>query len=158
MMDTRWQCGDSVRVIRNVRNDGTYPGMATGAHLVRRGSIGHVIDVGTFLLDQIIYTVHFLDAGRVVGCREEELIDLDDEWIESRYETRERLRLVTRLALVGDAELPEGARGEVMRVVRLEAGRVAYQIHFEALPGRIFQLPEALLVSTEEDNHGSRLS
>lgn len=29
-------------------------------------------DVGTFLLDQIIYSVHFLDEGRLVGCRESE--------------------------------------------------------------------------------------
>ena len=81
MMHTRWQCGDAVRVTRNVRNDGTYPGQPTGAPLIRRGSIGHVIDIGTFLQDQIIYSVHFLDAGRIVGCREEELIDTDAEWV-----------------------------------------------------------------------------
>ena len=34
MMHTRWQCGDAVRVTRNVRNDGTYPGQPTGAPLI----------------------------------------------------------------------------------------------------------------------------
>ena len=59
-MITRWDLGDDVRVIRNVRNDGTYPGEPVGALLIRRGSTGTIIDIGTFLQDQIIYTVHFL--------------------------------------------------------------------------------------------------
>ena len=87
----RWHEGDVVRVIRNVRNDGTFSGANTGDLLVRRGRIGHVRDVGTFLQDQIIYSVHFLDEGRVVGCREEELIGIDEPWIESRFEVRQRV-------------------------------------------------------------------
>ena len=71
-MRTRWDLGDSVRVVRNVRNDGTYPGAELGALLIRCGSTGTVIDVGTFLMDQIIYTVHFLEVDRIVGCREED--------------------------------------------------------------------------------------
>ena len=59
-MITRWDLGDDVRVIHNVRNDGTYPGEQVGALLIRRGSTGTIIDIGTFLQDQIIYTVHFL--------------------------------------------------------------------------------------------------
>ena len=54
MMDTRGDFGETVRLIGNVRNDGTYPGLETGAPLVRRGSIGFVVDIGTFLRDQII--------------------------------------------------------------------------------------------------------
>ena len=50
----RYDYGESVRVIRNVRNDGTYPGLDVGAFLVRRGSIGYVVNVGTFLQDQVI--------------------------------------------------------------------------------------------------------
>ncbi len=45
----RFEFGESVRVTRNVRNDGTYPGMDVGTLLIRRGSVGNVIDVGTFL-------------------------------------------------------------------------------------------------------------
>ena len=37
---------DAVRVIRNLRNDGTYPGLATGTLLIRRGATGFVRDVG----------------------------------------------------------------------------------------------------------------
>ena len=54
MNGSRWEQGEAVRLIRNVRNDGTYPGMDPGMPLVRRGSIGYVVDVGTFLQDQVI--------------------------------------------------------------------------------------------------------
>ena len=78
ILEPRFACDDAVRVIRNIRNDGTYPGQPTGALLVRRGSIGYVRHIGVFLQDQIIYTVHFLEAGnRIVGCRETELIRAD---------------------------------------------------------------------------------
>ena len=81
-----WEYGDAVRVTRNVRNDGTFPGIAVGELLVRRGSVGHVVNVGTFLVDQLIYSVRFLDVDRIVGCRVEELIGADETWVPSRYE------------------------------------------------------------------------
>ncbi|MCX7086952.1 MAG: nitrogen fixation protein NifZ [Methylococcales bacterium] len=65
----RFEFGELVRVTRNIRNDGTYPGMEVGEFLIRRGSLGNVTNVGTFLQDQIIFTVHFLSSGRMVGCR-----------------------------------------------------------------------------------------
>ena len=70
-----------MRLTRNVRNDGTFPGTEIGDLLVRRGSLGHVQNVGTFLQDQIIYSVHFLDEDKIVGCREEELIGDDEPWV-----------------------------------------------------------------------------
>ena len=76
----KFEYGSAVRVTRNVRNDGTFPGFPTGALLVRRGSVGFVRDVGTFLQDQIVYTVHFLEDDRIVGCREEELLSWDEPW------------------------------------------------------------------------------
>ncbi|MCG7955160.1 MAG: nitrogen fixation protein NifZ, partial [Candidatus Thiodiazotropha endolucinida] len=68
-MRPKYEYGEAVRVIRNLRNDGTYPGEVTGRLLVRRGSVGYVRDVGTFLQDQLIYTVDFIDQNRRVGCR-----------------------------------------------------------------------------------------
>lgn len=156
----RWDFGDSVRVIRNVRNDGTFSGAATGDLLIRRGSVGAIVDIGTFLQDQIIYSVHFLDADRIVGCREEELIAIDECWIESRFEVRERIRAGRTLRLGNDLQVPSGAIGEVLRVVRQEgatndedseeAATVVYHIHFECLPGRTLAVPEAALMSLTE--------
>ncbi|VTO24745.1 nifZ protein [Klebsiella variicola] len=69
-MRPRFTFSEAVRVVRAIRNDGTYAGLPSGALLVRRGSIGYVRDWGVFLQDQIIYQIHFPDCDRVVGCRE----------------------------------------------------------------------------------------
>lgn len=151
-MITLWDLGDDVRIVRNVRNDGTFPGAPIGALLVRRGSTGTVIDIGTFLQDQIIYTVHFLDIDRVVGCREEELIGRDDPWFPSAFESRERVRSNRILALASETRIPSGAVGEVLHVVRKPDG-ILYHVHFDCLPGRMLAVPESALVSLSELNH-----
>jgi nitrogen fixation protein NifZ len=140
-----WDFDDEVRVTRNVRNDGTYPGIATGELLIRRGSVGHVVDIGTFLQDQIIYSVHFLDAGRIVGCRQEELIGGDDPWIPSRFEVRERVHAGKALVASGQELVPLGALGEVLKVIR-DVAPPTYHLHFECQPGRVFAVPEAALL------------
>jgi len=153
-MQATWDLGDRVRVTRNVRNDGTYPGVDTGDLLVRRGSLGAVVDIGTFLQDQIIYSVHFLDDDLIVGCREEELIDGYEAWIPSRFEARERVVARKILALGPDQRVPQGAVGEVLRVVRDgESDRVLYHLHFDCLPGRTLAVPETALASLAESRH-----
>ncbi|MBK7767680.1 MAG: nitrogen fixation protein NifZ [Sulfuritalea sp.] len=148
----RWDQGDAVRVIRNVRNDGTYPGVNTGDLLVRRGRIGHVRNVGTFLQDQIIYSVHFLDEGRLVGCREEELIGIDEPWVESRFEVRQKVRAARALAIRGEVRVPPGSRGEILNMERSAAQRVLYHVHFDCLPGNPLQVPEAALIEWTADD------
>lgn len=138
--------GEAVRVIRNVRNDGTYPGEKTGSLLVRRGSIGYVRNRGTFLQDQIIYEVHFVDQGRVVGCREEELIGLDEEWIPSRFEFREKVRSQLRLSVGGNVIAEIGDVGEIIKVLRNHENGVAYHVRF---PGHTLLVPETALDSAE---------
>lgn len=151
-MTARWDLGDGVRVVRNVRNDGTYPGEATGALLVRRGSVGTVVGIGTFLQDQVIYSVHFLSADRIVGCRDEELIGANDAWFPSVFESRERIAAARTLSLGAGERIPGGSLGEVLRVLR-NPGQIVYHIHFDCLPGRIFAVPESALVLSSELNH-----
>ncbi|MDP2794120.1 MAG: nitrogen fixation protein NifZ [Sulfurisoma sp.] len=139
-----WEYGDAVRVTRNVRNDGTFPGIATGDLLVRRGSVGHVVGVGTFLVDQIIYSVRFLDVDRIVGCRDEELIGADEAWVPSRFEARERVAAGKALVSDGEVLVPTGAAGEVLKVLR-DDGVITYHVHFECRPGRLFAVPESAL-------------
>lgn len=149
MMNARWEYGESVRLTRNVRNDGTYPGLEPGDPLVRRGSIGYVVDVGTFLQDQIIYSVNFLDEGKIVGCREEELIGADEAWTPSRFEFREKVRSAKALSVGGQVLVALGAIGEVIKVIRDAPGGVAYHIHFDSLPGRVLQIPDDALNAVE---------
>jgi nitrogen fixation protein NifZ len=147
----RWDYGDTVRVIRNVRNDGTFPGVNTGELLVRRGRVGHVRNVGTFLQDQIIYSVHFLDEGRMVGCREEELIGLDEDWIESRFEVRQKVKTVRALSIRGEVKVPAGSRGEVLNLERHEQQGVIYHVHFDCLAGNPLLVPESALKEIDHE-------
>lgn len=140
----RYEYGDQVRVIRNVRNDGTYPGLVPGNLLVRRGSVGYVMNVGTFLQDQLIYTVNFLDQDRIVGCREEELIDIDEPWVSSKFETREKVHAALTLAVEGRVLVEAGTEGEVLRVFREDKPGVQYHVHF---PGHTLKVPEHVLAS-----------
>jgi len=150
MMNAKWEYGEAVRLTRNVRNDGTYPGLDPGDPLVRRGSIGYVVDVGTFLQDQIIYSVNFLDEGKIVGCREEELIGGEDPWLPSRFEFREKVRSAKGLSINGEVLVALGAIGEVIKVIRDAPGGVAYHVHFDSLSGRVLQIPEDALEPTED--------
>lgn len=137
----RFEYGESVRVTRNVRNDGTYPGLDVGHLLIRRGSVGNVIEVGTFLQDQVIFTVHFLSHGRMVGCRLEELISADEPWNPSRFEFRDRVICTRDLGIQGKVLVPKDTEGEVYKVIRDDA-LIQYHVAFQ---GRTLQVPESVL-------------
>jgi nitrogen fixation protein NifZ len=142
-MRPRFDYGDEVRVLRNVRNDGTFPGAEVGNLLVRRGTTGFVRDRGTFLQDQIIYSVHFLAEDRLVGCREEELQFASEPWTPSRFEFRDRVAARLRLGSGGRVLVERGEVGEVLKVLRDAPGGVAYHVHFD---GRsTLQVPESAL-------------
>jgi len=142
MIAARYDYGAAVRVVRNLRNDGTFPGRATGELLVRRGRIGYVRDVGTFLQDQVIYSVHFLDVNRVVGCREQELIPADDPWVDSAFDSRDKVAAAKALALGGETVVEVGEIGEVMQVLRDAPGEVAYHVAFGE---HVYAVPESAL-------------
>ncbi|TNE76748.1 MAG: nitrogen fixation protein NifZ [Gammaproteobacteria bacterium] len=141
-----YEYGDEVRLIRNVRNDGTYPGSEVGELLMRRGSVGCVYDVGTYLQDQLIYRVHFLEEGKTVGCREEELIPASDEWIHNRFEFRDKVVATKALSCAGSIIVDVGDVGEIARVVRAP-GVMYYHARFGE---RTFQVPEDALCAPEE--------
>jgi nitrogen fixation protein NifZ len=146
----RYDYGDEVRVIRNVRNDGTYPGLDVGAPLVRRGSVGYVVNVGTFLQDQVIYSVHFLNEQRLVGCREEELIAASAPWTPSRYEFRDKVQSRVNLAVNGEIVAAIGEAGEILKVLRGEdSAEVHYHVRF---PGRTLQVPENVLAPLDKED------
>ena len=153
----KFEFGNEVRIIRNVRNDGTYPGLATGTLLVRRGSTGFVMNVGTFLQDQLIYTVNFLELNKIVGCREEELIGIDEPWVPSKFESREKVKSRITLTVGGEVRVTPGMEGEILKVFRGENDGVLYHVIFH---DRVLQVPEASLEAVrihpdEEATNGS---
>ena len=62
-----------VRVRKLLRNDGTFPGIDIGQPLAKKGDVGYVVGIGTYLQTYYIYAVHFLERDLVVGCRKKEL-------------------------------------------------------------------------------------
>lgn len=149
ILQPRFACDEAVRTIRNLRNDGTYPGQPTGALLVRRGSIGYIRHIGVFLQDQIIYTVHFLDAGnRSVGCRENELIPAEAPWMPNRFERGDRVSARLALATGDERVAASGATGEIIAVIREPEA-----IHYHVLFGqRVFRVPETALAPIDSES------
>lgn len=141
-MKPRYEYGDQVRLTRNVRNDGTYPGEDVGKLLVRRGEIGAVFDVGTYLQDQLIYRVHFLEAGKTVGCREEELILASAPWVPNRFEFREKVIAKAGFSVNGELLVDVGTEGEIEKVIKDDEGVVSYHVRFNQ---RVFQVLESSL-------------
>ncbi|MDJ0716889.1 MAG: nitrogen fixation protein NifZ [Prochloraceae cyanobacterium] len=62
-----------VRLRKLIRNDGTFPGKEIGEHLAKKGDVGYVVNIGTYLQQYYIYAVHFIEKGIIVGCRKKEL-------------------------------------------------------------------------------------
>ena len=134
-------------MIRNVRNDGTYPGEDTGTMLIRRGTVGCVVDVGTYLQDQLIYRVHFLESGKMVGCREEELVPASEPWIDNEFEFHQKVKAKIPINVNGECLVDTKQKGSVVKIIRdIENQRVNYHVYFE---GRTFQMPEAALEAVE---------
>ncbi len=144
----RFEFGEAVRITRNVRNDGTYPGMEVGDLLIRRGSVGNVTNVGTFLQDQVIFTAHFLSSGRMVGCRLEELISADEPWNPSRFEFRDKVICTIDLGVQGKVLYPKGTYGEVFKVIR-DNELIQYHVVFE---GVTLQVPETALAPAHPES------
>lgn len=151
LMDAKYAFGDAVRVVRNIRNDGTFPGRNAGELLVRCGRVGYVKDMGVFLQDQVIYSVHFVDINRVVGCREQELIAADAPWVASAFDHRDVVIASKALTVAGETMVAIGETGEVMRVVRDAPGGVVYHVAFAA---GIYAVPETALAAHELKEDG----
>ncbi|MGD8589961.1 MAG: nitrogen fixation protein NifZ [Chromatiales bacterium] len=141
-MRPRFEYGEAVRVIRNIRNDGTYPGEPTGRLLIPSGSVGYVRDVGTFLQDQLIYSVDFIEHKRMVGCREQELQPEADPWIPNRFDFRDKVTPRLPLAVQGQVIARPTDEGEVEKVLREHPDGPAYHVRFN---DRTLLIPETAL-------------
>lgn len=142
-MKPSYEYGAAVRVIRTIRNDGTFPGKRRGELLIKRGAIGFVHEFGVFLQDQMIYQVHFLDKNVTIGCREAELIPADDPWVENEFDFGDMIHAACSLALRGEVAIEQGQLGQILAVLRdAERGRVNYEVLFG---DRLLLVPESAL-------------
>jgi nitrogen fixation protein NifZ len=73
----RFDFGEKVTSRYTVRNDGTFRGKDIGEILVRKGDVGYVHSIGTFLQQHYIYGVMYVERGYCVGMKGRELVSLD---------------------------------------------------------------------------------
>jgi nitrogen fixation protein NifZ len=90
----RFSIGQKVRLVKDIRNDGTFPFAKVGEILVHAGDEGYIRDMGDFLQTIRIYEVNFIGANRIFGCREFELEALEED--EYKKEVAEELAWIKR--------------------------------------------------------------
>ncbi|QTF08433.1 nitrogen fixation protein NifZ [Brenneria izadpanahii] len=148
-MKPRFAFGEAVRVNRTVRNDGTFPHMARGELLARCGAIGYVREWGTFLQDNIIYQVHFLEDDRIVGCREQELLPAAAPWVDGAFQYGDWVSASMMLATNQQIRVQIGDVGQVMGVER-EMDPMQFIVLFGST---LLQVPEHALEAVDHDNN-----
>jgi len=87
-----FRIGQRVKITKPVRNDGTNPFHAPDAILIQPGAEGYVTSIGDFLQVIRIYEVHFIEEGSTFGCREAELIAVEEA--DGYDEVEEELRWI----------------------------------------------------------------
>ena len=128
-MNTRFTVGHEVRVVRNIRSDGSFAGKNKGELLVEQGETGIVQGIGYFLQDQVIYEVFFPKINRLVGLRNSEVIDAKLDWIPCLFRSLDKAKLTLALKMKETIIAVKGDIVEVQRVYRdLESGRLQYEI------------------------------
>lgn len=149
-MKAKFDYGQKVRVIKNIRNDGTVMGKSRGALLIRRGSEGYVRSVGKFLQDQVVYQVHFIEQDSTIGCKEQELLDVNDAWSERRFERGDKVECLLSLAHQGEVVVAQGQMGNVLGLVS-DAKPHVYRVSFSSqepssqTQSQSWQIPEKAL-------------
>ncbi len=69
----KYRFGQRVKLLKDIKNDGTFPFAKRGDTLMKAGEEGYIRDMGDFLQVIRVYEVEFINHGIVYGCREEEL-------------------------------------------------------------------------------------
>lgn len=146
-MESTFDYGDKVRVIRNIRNDVAIAGVDRGELLVRRGSVGYVKSVGTLRFDEIIYQVQFIEQGITIGCRDTEVCAIDASWIERLFERGDKVSVQVSLASAGEKVVTAGDIGTVLGIESKQEP-LSYRVSFkrkEGVDSNSWVIPEAVL-------------
>lgn len=157
--EARFINGSRVRLVRNIRNDGSFRDSAKGELLVAEGEIGIIKSSGYFLQDQVIYQVYFPDIKKTVGVRDNEVIDSELPWIPCQFRSLEQAQLTLSLKMRGEIIANKGDLVEVYRVFRdLETGGVEYLVNVANervwLDAKLLTLPLKPLHIQGAINHG----
>ncbi|MCL5284646.1 MAG: nitrogen fixation protein NifZ [Nitrospirae bacterium] len=73
----RFQAGQTVVLLRDITNDGSYPSFRERDFLAEEGDRGEILGVGyQEEKKRVVYFVGLLTDNRVIGCFEEDLLPL----------------------------------------------------------------------------------
>lgn len=147
MNTAKFGYGCKVRVVENIRNDGSFPGCKKGALLVRRGATGYVRQSGYYLQNQIVYQIQFLNKGLTIGCKETELIDAELVWQPNLFEYGDKAALTLSLSQQGEVVADKGSIVDVLAVRRKAQAMPHYRIQYGELD---VEVPERALAALEE--------
>lgn len=129
MSNPRFDYGEHVRVIRNIRNDAHNQSVyKKGELLARRGTTGYVRQSGVYQQDQIIYQVHFLEEGITVGCREQELVKASLAWKPNAFEYGDTPALAVTIGMSGTVIGKKGDNVKVIAVDRSNTSNFEYRV------------------------------
>jgi nitrogen fixation protein NifZ len=147
MIGNKFESGDKVRVIRNIRSDVNLAGLDRGELLIRRGTIGYVKSFGTYKFDEIIYQVHFVEQGITLGCRDSEVCGPDEPWDERQFERGDKVSVQLSLTSAGEVVV---AKGDIGIVLGLESKEkpLTYRVGFErgdSIDSNLWVIPEKVL-------------
>ncbi|MHA2936832.1 nitrogen fixation protein NifZ [Vibrio sp. RC27] len=147
----RFEAGEEVRVVRNIRNDGSFKHVPKGELLIEAGEAGIVRTYGYFLQDQIIFQVYVPRLNEVVGVRDTELIKSDLEWIPCLFRSMDIAQLTVSLSMNKEVIAKKGDTVEVYRVHRdLADGALEYEV---SVDDNLFRIGSRYLVVPFNDKH-----
>jgi nitrogen fixation protein NifZ len=158
-LTSRFYSGSKVRVVRNIRNDGSFKTCDKGDLLVAAGEVGIVRSFGYFLQDQVIYQVYFPEIELVVGVRDSEVIDHSLDWVPCLFRSLDLAQLTVSLKMRGEMVAKSGEIVEVKRVHRdLKTGKLEYLLELNSeriwLDSKTLTLPQNLTHKQEPIRYG----
>ena len=121
--------GDEVRILFDIVSDGTFAGAKRGELIMPLGSIGFIKKIGIFL-DDYVCDVHFLENGRIVGCRENELIPADKEWSPPVFQKKTAIASITDIRKNGEVVIPGDTPGTVITIDYHDDLGYIYEVEF----------------------------
>lgn len=150
----RFAAGAEVRVVRNVRNDGSFYGIDKGALIVAEGDVGVVRKHGWLLQDQLIYEVFFPESGNLVGLRDAEVIAAELPFTPCQFRMLDFAQLTVSLASQGELLARKGDHVQVSWIARdLHTGELTFTIKVAATE---VQVPARALTDVAPEQEGSR--
>jgi nitrogen fixation protein NifZ len=132
MLNPKFEYGSEVRLISNVRNDGSFNGSLKGKCLMRRGSTGYIRHAGYYLQDQVVYQVHFLESNQIIGCKETELVSASEPWTMNAFEYGDDVCLTIPLRMENEII---GQPGDEVSIIAVQRGseNIQYRIQLQDL-------------------------